>query len=393
MRKLFLQRTSLFLLLTFILIFSYTGELIAYNNGLGCDGETYYAIIRDFDKLILSYGIDRYHMTRFLPFAVLHFSLTMLGIPISVENAILAARIMNFVLIMILVFYFFKISTFLKWNPKTELIAFSFCFFNIYVLKISGYYPILCDSAALTLSYAAIYYYLTRNYVAELLIGLLSMVTWPILCIIIILLVTFPRDSVCETDRNKFNFFISSFIRIFYMFFSLVLLIYFSVRTYYANPGISIDLLFYQFKGSVNIGITIVATAMVPVFFYYFTSVLKVNWKDIFRATLEKKNIIQIFVGFFLFLIAYVGLSNLGGESNFSVGYHTAALGLLPTTDILIFLETHFLYVGIFFLLILLCWKDVVGVIRNEYGIGYFLVKMFMMVCKIDIETRKLISF
>lgn len=393
MRKLLIQRTFLLLLLIFILFFSYTGELVAYNNGLGWDGETYYAIIRDFDKLLLSNGIDRYHMTRFLPFAVLHYSLTLLGITISVENAIFAARLMNFMLLMILVFYFYKISTFLKWNPETELIAFSFCFFNIYVLKISGYYPILSDSAALTLSYAAIYYYFTRNYIAEFLIGLLSIVTWPILCIVIILLVAFPRDSVCKIDRNKFNICISTFIRIFYMFFSLVVLIYFSLRTYYANPGISIDLLLYQFKGNVNIGITIVATAIVPVFFYYFTSVLKVDWKEILRSTFEKRHIAWVFGGFSLFFFAYAGLSKLGGESNFSIGYHIVALGIFPTTDILVFLETHFLYLGIFFLLIVLCWKDIVGVIKNQYGIGYFFVMMFMMIWVLDIETRKLISF
>lgn len=387
------QRVSLVVLLVSILFFSYTNELVPHNEGLGWDGETYFSIVKDFDKLILTYGIDRYHMTRFLPFAVLHYVLYLFGIDINVESAILAARVMNFMLMIILVFYFFKLSTLLKWNPKTELIAFSFVFFNILVLKMIGYYPLLCDPSALVLSYCAIYYYIKKNVYAEILIGLLAMVTWPILSVVIILLMFFPRNCIKDMDENPINIYASSVIRLFFMFFPLVVFFYFSIRTYYANPGISIDLLLYQFKGRPNIGITFVSVAIIPIFYFYATSIFKVNWISIFKSLSVKRNCAHILVSFIILVFLYWGLTKLGGDSPFSLSTQIGAFGLYPSSDILVFLETHFIYLGLFFLLIVLCWKDIVNIIRKDYGVGYYFVLMLSMIFLLDIETRKLIAF
>lgn len=65
------QRFFLLIVLTGIILYSFTGELVAYGGGAGWDGMTYYSIVKDFDVLIKSHGIDSYHMTRILPFAII----------------------------------------------------------------------------------------------------------------------------------------------------------------------------------------------------------------------------------------------------------------------------------------------------------------------------------
>ena len=157
------QRAFLLIVLTGIILYSFTGELVAYGGGAGWDGMTYYSIVKDFDVLIKSHGIDSYHMTRILPFAINHYILSILNIEITIQSALVCAKLLNFIFLALLVFYFFKISGELKWSMNTELIAFSFCFFNFPVLKLFGYYPLLCDCPALLLSYMGVYYYLKRN--------------------------------------------------------------------------------------------------------------------------------------------------------------------------------------------------------------------------------------
>lgn len=389
----FIQRFVLVMILFVILFYSYTGELVAYNEGLGWDGEYFYKIVQNFDKMILSHGIERYYMTRFFPFAVLHYALSFFGIPINIPNAILAARIMNFILMVVLVFYFFKLSSLLKWDAKTELIAFSFTFFNIQVLKMIGYYPIGSCSLSLVLSYAAAYYFFKGNILAQVVVGLLAMITWPILSVVVFLLVLIPRDKVNDTDNSRFNLAFSSIVRLFFMFFSPAVFIYIMIRTYFANPGVDVYFLLYKLKGTPNIGITFVSIASLPLFYYYATSVLKLDWAKIFQSVFRKKSISLLFLGFFVFISIYMGLTNLGGISKMSLSLQIAALGEYPTSDILVFLETHFLYKGLFFLFIIILWNKIVNVIKVEYGIGYFFVIMFALILFLDIETRKLLAF
>lgn len=387
------HRFFLLLLLFGILIYSYTGELVAYNDGLGWDGESFYNIVQNFDKMIFSQGIETYYMTRFFPFAILHYTLSFLEIPINVPNAILAARIMNFILMVVLALYFFKLSSLLKWDEKTELIAFSFTFFNIQVLKMIGYYPIGSCSLSLVLSYAAAYYYFKKNILAQIIVGLLAMITWPILSVVVFLLVLFPRDKVNDTDNSRFNLAFTSIVRLFFMFFSPAVFIYIMIRTYFANPGVDVNFLLYKLKGTPNLGITFVSIASLPVFYYYATSFLKLDWYKTFQAVLRKKTLSLLFLGFFVFISIYVGLTHLGAASNMSLLTQIVILGEYPTSDILVFLETHFLYKGLFFLLIIMLWNKIVNVVKVEYGIGYLFVIMFTLILVLDIETRKLLAF
>lgn len=389
----YIQRLVLIIVLLVLLVYSYTGELVAYNEGLGWDGENFYNIVQNFDKMLFSHGIETYYMTRFLPFAVLHYVLSFLGIPIDVPNVIFAARIMNFILMVVLALYFFKLSSLLKWDAKTELIAFSFTFFNIQILKMIGYYPLGSCSMALVLSYAAVYYYFSKNIIALIVVGLIAMITWPILSVVVLLLLLLPREKVIDTDESRFNFFCSFFVRLIFMFFSPTVFLYILIRTYWANPGESVDFFLYKLKGTPNWGITFFSIACLPIFYFYATSFLKLNWIKIFQLLFRKKTLIFLFLGLIVFFLIYFGLTHLGAASKMSLLVQLAALGEYPSSDILVFLETHFLYKGLFFLLIIFLWNKIVNVVKVEYGTGYLFVIMFALILVLDIETRKLLAF
>src|SRR6266702_150713 len=59
-------------------------DTISVNNGFGYDGfYRYKQIILDFPKLISHHGIVSYNIQRVLPFAVIHYSLKLFGLPFS----------------------------------------------------------------------------------------------------------------------------------------------------------------------------------------------------------------------------------------------------------------------------------------------------------------------
>jgi len=86
------SRILMCIILLILIVISFTGELVAFNDGKGWDGEIYYNIIENFDNLIINNGIDAYHMNRFFPFAIVHYILKLLNIPITVDSAIAVAR-------------------------------------------------------------------------------------------------------------------------------------------------------------------------------------------------------------------------------------------------------------------------------------------------------------
>lgn len=388
------QRLLLSLLLIVLLLFSFTGELVPYNEGLGWDGVIYYEIIRDFDKLIFNHGIDTYHMNRFLPFAIIHYGLSLFNIPINVPNALLGAKILNALVLLLLLHYFFRISNLLRWTQSVELIAFSFVFFNFPVLKLFGYYPILCDCSALLLSYAGIYYYLKKSIVGEIFIGLLGLVTWPILSAILFVLALFPRTEVKMARTNDHvQIKISWIIRLFYIVPPLLWALY-GILLFLRHPGI--DLIHYLCanRGSVSVYFVYLSLLTTSLFYIISTRVLVVDWHYIWVCILNKKVLLKLFLSGCLFYFIYSSIQSMGGEKFFfTLSQQMLILLKYSSSDPLIFLETHFLYLGLFFVILLLCWKSVVMHVCKNYGIGYFFALLIALIFVLEIETRKLESF
>lgn len=385
--SLYRQRILLCILFTGLLLYSFTGELVDYNEGAGWDGMTYYSIVKDFDVLIRNRGIDSYHMTRILPFAINHYILSFLNIEITIQSAVICARLLNLLFLVMLVFYFFSISDELSWNRKTEIIAFSFCFFNVPILKMFGYLPLSTDCSALLFSYMGIYYYLKRNYWWMGGTVLLSMLTWPILSIVLFILAIFPRYKVIPVDGSG----LSLAIRCIYVLY--VPLVYFvpiiASKFGYFDLNVSTSVC----RPPMNMVMFYLAMISTICFYIVSTRVLVVNWNSIFKHIFNKSFLMKFFFFSVLFSILLYGIISMGGNPQHTVVLQLVCMVTYSASDILIFLETPFLYLGLFFLLILLLWKKIVRVVCENYGIGYFLVLMLALFFLMDIETRKLTSF
>lgn len=387
------RRITLVGILLSILVFSFTGEKLPYNNGLGWDGEDYFSILQNFSESYLNHGINAYHIQRILPFAIVHYTYAMLGIKVTPESAVTGCSVLNFICILLTVLYFFKISKNRKWNPKTETIAFAICFFNVPILKIFGYYALLTDCPAYLLSYMAIYYFLTNNKIMEVIVGILAMVTWPILALVIWIMAFFPREEVQPLNADdRISKMLSLLVRGAYTLWLPLLFIAVSVAMTYLHPERPF-LEWFNHRHPFNYPhacICIIATA---VLFFFASKSFFLNWKDVLSIIFKKRNLFIVIGSFVGFVCLYTASKYFGGESGFSASRQIVAMQEYPASDFLVVLETHFLYLGLFFIMLILLWKDFVKIVCEKYGIGFLLAVMLGLVFITEIETRKLISF
>lgn len=377
-------------ILTCILIHSFFGELIPYNGGLGWDGVAYYGITRDFHNLIMSHGIDKYYMSRFLPFAVIHSVLWICEIPVTVENALLGAKVLNCFSLILLTIYFFKLSALLKWNLKSEILAFSFVFFNYPVLKHFGYYPLGTDCVALLFSYAGIFYYFSHNLKGQIVIGLLSLVTFPIVSAVLLILALFPRDPVRPLEKeDKLSLIISKVLR---FVFVCIPVMFFVLRIYLNR--LNVPEMFVTTRGDSGPFIGCASLLSVVVFYYLSTLCLVANYRNLIIKIFNKRNCFKILIGIFFFYVLFECLRLVGGPTErHNLFLQFMGMYTYSQSDIFIFLETPFIYLGLFPLLVMLSWNSIFESVRKEFGIGYFVVMILFLIMLMDIETRKLVAF
>lgn len=391
-----IHRVVLFSILISVLIYSFTGEYVPHNEGAGWDGVLYFEIIKNFEELLMSKGIDAYHMTRFLPFAVLHYVLSWLNIPLNIHTAIIGMRVFNVIAILLLCFYFFRLSSFLHWSKEIEIVAFSFCFFNFYLLKNSAYYPITCDCIALLLSYMGLYYYIKRNKIGQFIVFLLSLLTWPILSAVMFVLILFPDAKVKWVEDNSFQQLVFAWmVKLSYILFPTFYGFYLLWQYgFFSNEWVACWILCGPDRGGIIHPYYVVFSIIAISFFFYFaTKSLNVNWINVCSELLKIKVIARILLGGIIFYTIYQQLQLLGGPAVFSVEAMFKRMIGVSASDCLLFLETHFMYMGLFFLLILLLWEKIVIYSCETYGIPYLFVLMMALLFSIGSETRGLIQF
>lgn len=387
--------TRLGLVALFALIFGYSlfGEKLPFNDGLGWDGDDFFKMIKGFSTIYFNHEIDAYDIQRVLPFAILHYAFMLFSIDVTASSAVIGACVLNSICMCIAIAYFFKISNNQKWNVDAESIAFAICFFNVPVLKVFGYYPLLTDCPAYLLSIMAIYYYLSDNRIMGTLVGVLSMVTWPILSLVILILFFFPRTVIEKSgqDDNK-DLWLHRFVTFGYTIWIPLLFFMFSVFYLHLHPDKNfVDL--YSHRLPLNFVHAVICIVTTAVFYFYISKTLFVKWLSIVKTILKWKNLKPIILSGIGFTLIYKLSKIYGGADSFSPLGQLFVFQEYASSDIFIYLETHFLYLGLFFLLIILNWKNIIDTVCNQYGISYFLIIMMAMLFIMDIETRKLVSF
>ena len=207
MRNKTLSRLLLLTILFVIVWVNSHGESVAINGGIGWDGMIYRDIVCHLEEKYFTGGFNSYHMHRVLPFVIIHYTMKWMGLAMTDSNILVVAKWLNIVTLSMSVLCFYRLSHLFRWKGTTETMAFASVFFTYPVLKYMGYYPLLTDTMALFLSFLAASCYfdygLKHRALWLTLLGIVSMMVWPVLSLIVLLLLALPSHEGKATCSNQ----------------------------------------------------------------------------------------------------------------------------------------------------------------------------------------------
>ncbi len=162
------------------------------NNGLGWDGYRYYMLAVDG---LQSDVLDSYLAFRIFPSLLCHIFFKVFSISFSPAHVILFFKIMSAFLIGCSAWMVKKIFEQYKLDAVSQLTGFALIFLNYGVMYFTYYYPVMTDIPAFFLSIALFYFFVRGELMNIFLTGLIGAFTWPVLFVMAIALLLFPKSE------------------------------------------------------------------------------------------------------------------------------------------------------------------------------------------------------
>ena len=179
------------------------GERVVAGNGLGWDGRTYAALVRDIDTMIRGGALSTYYAQRVLPALMVRGVLQMLGAAFSDRNIVTAFAVFNGLLALICVDVWRRIADTIDLPVKGRWIGFTALFVNFAFSKQNLFYPVLTDTSALLLSMLLLLFHLQRNRLALAMTSIVGSFCWPTIAITGVILIFFLPDASRTAARGS----------------------------------------------------------------------------------------------------------------------------------------------------------------------------------------------
>lgn len=362
-------------------------ERLTVNNGLGWDGVLYGKWAKDFYNTVVVPGIPGYYTQRFLPSAIVHYSMRLFRVPLDDWHVIHAFDVYNFLLLLLCSYVWGLTSDRLSLTNKSKWIGFFFLFLNYAILKNNFYHSVLTDTSAFTLGLLTFYFFLTDKPLGLLAVILVGGFVWPTVPVFGAILLVFPisknalaKDAAPRSLR---------YLVIVLVFMFLVP----AARLTDARLPERIAL----FPGILRVDGPLVFLSIAGVAAYLSAGLFDVlNVRDLFDVkpmwkSVSWKRVAAVVPAFaVIFLLRHV-LNNgeiAGWPSSMSFAIHTVLSSL---TEPLIFVVAHIVYFGPGIILLFIFSREVCEIAKG-YGPGMILVLLAAFVLSINPQSRFLIN-
>lgn len=388
-------RIVLAVVLCLIVAFSFFGEKVALGPGIGWDGANYWRSMQHFIHLVKIHGYDQYEIMRVMPWGLTDIMSAIFGFSVTREVAVSFGIIYNAIAMVIAVLYYFRISNYRQWKLTTEILGFSFLFFTYPVLKNMGYYPLLSDTFGLTLGIMMCYYFLVEKRWALILCGFAGTFIWPTSPLVAFALAFFPQKAlptIRQEDTKTDHITLSG---LFWLFACIPLIILIITMMQYDGQIMEAMREICPMTIARNQWIALLSCACACAYYYYIVSAIKVSPISTLKENFTGKGNWVNYGWFILCLLVSKGMCHFLANSNPGALTTLQTIQLIPITsmtDPFVFIESHFIYYGIGYLLVLLLWKDIAKIIMQQ-GLGYLFVVALWVLFSIRPEARVCILF
>lgn len=388
-------RIFLVTLLIGLLLYSFWGEKQPYNDGQGWDGRLYYQMCNNSLHEITHHGYSTYYVQRFLPFAFVN----VLQMTFGYEHTMSFMILTLFIAIMIGVWGFFKISNHLQLKSSIEVIAFSFTFYHVGLLR-CGYSPYQMDPFALVIGIWFFYFFLKKQKWPMMCVAFIGAFVWqsvwPVACV----LFTLPWDTYNVTQPLKLNtlgeratelvklgFIAIPFISLAYLV--KICLKYDIPLDHYA------DIIPYFFCEYATNNLSLIMSVIG--FGAYIAFILYPIHFDLFDAI--KQLFQSLCIGYVIGAVLLVGmmygivhfLGNASLDNPVDIISTIRRIMWEPLTFPLKFLECHLLSFGTIIIFFLIYYKQILQVVQN-HSYGYLFCLVYILAFGTQTEVRFIIN-
>lgn len=154
-------------------------EITPIRNGIGYDGHTYAAIVRDPFGIIFGHRLDVHRVQRIVPSIVVYAMLRPFGLSTSNPAILVAFQVLNYVLMAASAFMWWQVTNRLRLSWAAGWIGFLALVVNYGLLKFQAFVPVMTDTAGFALGMALVWCFAFRATRLLPLLAILSAFTWP----------------------------------------------------------------------------------------------------------------------------------------------------------------------------------------------------------------------
>ena len=352
-------------------------ERIQINNSLGWDGGTYANITIDLQEhiTVMEKHLDHYYFQRIFPCAIVWCACKLIASNLTPSDILHGFLWLNSFCILLSLFFYLKIADLYRLNLLVKWLGFSALFLCFPVIKFPFYYPILSDTTAYCIGFAAFYYYSRSNLLGLAICGLIGAFTYPTLLYSILLLILFPISPLPATPKGMHDKLLT---------FVILLLVYFAFHVLIApgplNGSNQIDAKLYLFS--------VLALA---VYFYRYISVLKPSLGSMWQGMQNLRRSRLLFA--LLLLVAVKGAMYIftTGKSTYQFDDFISNILYQSLVNPLAFIVSHTMYFGPAVLLIV-CLYRAFSEELQRMGVGAILFVGTYLLIGIGTESRQFIA-
>jgi hypothetical protein len=378
-KKLIYAVCSLFVIYGSLSIF--WGEKIPAGGGLGFDGVVYGNAAKNFYHIIINKRIHSLNLLRIFPSGVIYCCFKILRIDRTNANIIKAFSIYNFILILLSIYLWFKITEKFKFPDRLVFMGLISFLFSYGIMKFNFYYPVITDTTAFFLGFLTLWGYMNKKNMLVLMCALVGSFTWPTVIYTVPLLQIFRHDESFPAIHN---------FRIRYLFIA-ALIVTLVCAALYAHYFSSLGVLYgvEVYEWLLPFGIVCFSAYM----FFAFNHITNFDIKG-FICNIHKRlnyRCLLIYGGIITFLTL---LSKLYPRPFDAVTFNSYIgwISLATVAKPLYSLISHIVYYGPIVLLATFFWKKI-SLNVQKFGIGLICFFAFYLLQSIDPESRHLMFF
>ncbi|MFH1360510.1 MAG: hypothetical protein ABIJ41_05680 [Candidatus Omnitrophota bacterium] len=363
------------------------GEKAPQAGSLG-DEKYYLLITKFFQPLVFEHGLDDYRLQRILPCALVHYSLKLFSIPLTIDNIVHAFGFINVLLLGLIAYVWCLISDEIRLSQQGRWLGAIALFCNFHILKYIPYIQVSTDLFAYAITLSLIYFYLKNNVWALLSLVVIGSFIWPTILYTGTILILFPRDQHALKETSPaplfLNFALPIGLSVFVLWKMQMILKVLHSGAIYAYGIFSM--------GSNRPIMSVIYVSIGIVIAYLFATLSPLfNQGELYQGKYWTRHlrptrwIMAVSVIMVVKLILYYG----------AVKHDARPLDYLITNLLIVsamqpgaFLVSHVMYFGPVVLFLFFLWKPFCRLIQ-ECGPGLLLCMVLVVVFALDSESRK----